>query len=290
MDLALALVPSLLFGTMALLLGRWPTDARRQNAAVMAGAGLVSLLAAAVMGASWSAAALLWGTVSGLLWSLGQVLVLRGFRSWGVSRTMPLTTALQLLLNATLGVVLFHEWRSPGAMAMGVVSLVAIMAGAAACSWQEPSGPGPDATARRTGILATAGSALLYGLYPSLLRLADVSASQALGPMGLGLLLGAVVVVLVLPRGAAVVGERSLPAAAAGGVWAVGNAFLLRSTTAIGVASGFTLSQLGFVIATVGGMTLLGEAKSRRETVASLAGVASAVVGLVLMGMASGRG
>ena len=93
---------------------------------------------------------------------------------------------------------------------------------------------------------------------------------------------------LILPRRAPLRGPRIVPAALAGGLWAVGNALMLRSTAAVGVASGFTLSQLGFVLATLGGLTILGEERTGRERTAVAAGVAAAVVGLVLMGLATG--
>jgi len=159
MSIAIALVPSLLFGALSLLLGAFPTDIRRQNTAVMVGAGAVSLGCAAMLGSPWSLSATVWGVACGLMWTGGQVFVLWAFRAWGVSRTMPLTTALQLLLNATLGVSLFGEWRAPGALILGMVALALIMLGAAACSWQERTGPGPTAAQRRDGLLATAASA-----------------------------------------------------------------------------------------------------------------------------------
>ena len=174
MSIAIALVPSLLFGALSLLLGAFPTDIRRQNTAVMVGAGAVSLGSAAMLGSPWSLSATVWGVACGLMWTGGQVFVLWAFRAWGVSRTMPLTTALQLLLNATLGVSLFGEWRAPGALILGVVALALIMLGAAACSWQERTGPGPTPAQRRDGLLATAASAVLYGSYPSLLRAVEV--------------------------------------------------------------------------------------------------------------------
>ena len=126
MSIAIALVPSLLFGALSLLLGAFPTDIRRQNTAVMVGAGAVSLGCAAMLGSPWSLSATVWGVACGLMWTGGQVFVLWAFRAWGVSRTMPLTTALQLLLNATLGVSLFGEWRAPGALILGMVALALI--------------------------------------------------------------------------------------------------------------------------------------------------------------------
>lgn len=287
--LALAFLPSLLFGVMALTIGAFPADARRQNVAVMVGAGVVSLAVTSFLGGAWSLKATLFGILAGLMWSTGQVLVLRGFHAWGVSRTMPLTTALQLALNAVIGVTLLGEWRGPGALPLGVLALALVMAGALGCSWQEPDGPGPDAASRRRGLIATVLSALVYGSYAGMLRLADVSSADALGPMGIGLLLGALACLRAIPSTQPVTGPRFLPSAVAGGVWAVGNAVLLHSTATVGVATGFSLSQLGFVISTTGGVLLLGERRSPREGWAAAAGVVAAVVGVVLMGLAAAR-
>ena len=65
---------------------------------------------------------------------------------------------------------------------------------------------------------------------------------------------------------------------------------MLRSTAAVGVASGFTLSQLGFVLATIGGLTIPGGGAHRSGTHVVVAGVAAAVVGLVLMGLGDQHG
>lgn len=285
--LALALLPSLLFGAMALTMGAWPTDPRRQNVAVMAAAGVTSLAVSPLLGGQWSARAAVFGILSGLMWTMGQVLVLRGFHTWGVSRTMPLTTALQLAINALIGVALLGEWRAPGALPLGLAALALIMGGAAGCSYQEPDGPGPEPAARRTGLIATALSALVYGSYVGMLRLVHVSSADAVAPMGIGLLLGALACLRLIPSSQPVRGPRFWPSAVAGAIWAVGNAVLLHSSTSVGVATGFSLSQLGFVISTVGGVLLLGEARSRREGRAAAAGVAAAIVGVVLLGLAS---
>ena len=72
MSIAIALVPSLLFGALSLLLGAFPTDIRRQNTAVMVGAGAVSLGCAAMLGSSWSLSATAWGVACGLMWTGGH--------------------------------------------------------------------------------------------------------------------------------------------------------------------------------------------------------------------------
>ena len=289
MHILIALLPSLLWGTMALLNAAFPTDPRRQNTFVIAGGGAASLLTSPLAGAAWSPRSLVWGSLSGLLWSIGIVLVIKGFQTWGASRTMPLTTALQLALNGLIGVVLLGEWRAPGAMALGLGAVALVIAGGTAGTWQEGDGVGPSPRMRRIGALMTVCSAFFLGIYPGLLRLTDVSSADAAGPMGIGALIGAVIASRVLPRKGPLRGEGAIPAVLSGVAWALGNLALLRSTATVGVAAGFTFSQLGFVIAALGSIFLLKEPRTRKEIVVVFVGIAAALAGVVLMGMASAR-
>ena len=289
MHILIALLPSLLWGTMALLNAAFPTDPRRQNTFVIAGGGAASLLTSPLAGAAWSPRSLVWGSLSGLLWSIGIVLVIKGFQTWGASRTMPLTTALQLALNGLIGVVLLGEWRAPGAMALGLGAVALVIAGGTAGTWQEGGGVGPSPRMRRIGALMTVCSAVFLGIYPGLLRLTDVSSADAAGPMGIGALIGAVIASRVLPRKGPLRGEGAIPAVLSGVAWALGNFALLRSTATVGVAAGFTFSQLGFVIAALGSIFLLKEPRTRKEIVVVFVGIAAALAGVVLMGMASAR-
>ena len=130
---------------------------------------------------------------------------------------------------------------------------------------------------------------MLYGIYPFMLRLVDVSSSDAVGPMGIGLLLGAAVFTVILPREEPLVGEAFTPSAIGGGLWAVGNVILLLSTSTVGVATSLALSQLAFVISSVGGIILLGETRTRREALTTALGITLAVVGIILLALASSR-
>ena len=289
MHILIALLPSLLWGAMALLNAAFPAEPRRQNTFVIAGGGAASLLTSPLTGATWSLHSLAWGLLSGLLWSIGIILLLKGFQTWGASRTMPLTTALQLALNGLIGVVLLGEWRAPGAMALGMGAVALVIAGGTAGTWQEGDGVGPSPRMRRIGALMTVCSAVFLGIYPGLLRLTDVSSADAAGPMGIGALIGAVIASRVLPRKGPLRGEGAIPAVLSGVAWALGNLALLHSTATVGVAAGFTFSQLGFVIAALGSIFLLKEPRTRKEIIVVFVGIAAALAGVVLMGMASAR-
>lgn len=287
MNLLLALAPSLAFGSLGLIFGAWPASFRRQSFAVTLSAGIASLLLAAIMGSQWSVTALIAGIVSGLLWTVGQSFMLLGIKTWGVSRTVPFNTAIQLFLNVMLGILIFGEWNAAVALLLGFLGLGFVILGAVGCSWQEQVADAQSKAARRIGILSAVASALAFGVYPAGLRLAGVSSADAVGPMGIGLLLGSVLVAAFFPREEALVGRHSLQTALAGCVWAVGNAVMLYSTVSVGVAVGFSLSQLGFVVSTLGGIFLLHENKTRLELRATLSGVGAAVVGVILLGLAS---
>ena len=69
MHILIALLPSLLWGAMALLNAAFPAEPRRQNTFVIAGGGAASLLTSPLTGATWSLHSLAWGMLSGLLWS-----------------------------------------------------------------------------------------------------------------------------------------------------------------------------------------------------------------------------
>ena len=289
MHILIALLPSLLWGAMALLNAAFPAEPRRQNTFVIAGGGAASLLTSPLTGAAWSLHSLAWGMLSGLLWSIGIIFLLKGFQTWGTSRTMPLTAALQLTLNGLIGVVLLGEWRAPGAMGLGMSAIALVIVGGVAGAWQEGDGVGPSPRMRRIGALMTVCSAVFLGIYPGLLRLTDVSSADAAGPMGIGALIGAVIASRVLPRKGPLRGEGAIPAVLSGVAWALGNFALLRSTATVGVAAGFTFSQLGFVIAALGSIFLLKEPRTRKEIVVVFVGIAAALAGVVLMGMASAR-
>lgn len=297
MAFLIALIPTVLFSAEQLLMGAFPTGPRRQNVAVLAGGGLVSVIASPMLGGGWSARALALGVVAGLAWSGGQVLILRAFQSWGVSRSMPVIASGQIILNALAGIALLGEWRAPGALPLGLAALVVIMGGACACAWVDEKGQGSSGQAHgrltpvqvRTGLVSSLACCVLYGIYPPMLQLGEVSSADALAPMGIGLLLGAAACAAVLPREGALVGHGSGAGAAAGASWAIGNVALLVAAESVGVATAMPLSQSSFALSAIGGIVLLGEHRNRREGVATGIGLTLAVLGVLLLGLANAR-
>ncbi|RAM12290.1 glucose transporter GlcU, partial [Listeria ivanovii] len=71
-----------------------------------------------------------------------------------------------------------------------------------------------------------------------------------------------------------------------GVMWATGNLALLFSNKLVGIATGFSLSQMGVVISTIGGILFLGEKKTKKELVLVIIGVILVIVGGTMIGIA----
>lgn len=52
----------------------------------------------------------------------------------GVSKTVPISTGLQLAGNALAGVLIWHEWTSGNMIMVGTIAVIALIVGAALTS------------------------------------------------------------------------------------------------------------------------------------------------------------
>lgn len=293
MDILIGLFPSLMFGTMNLLVGKIGGSPRQQNLGIALGAGTLSLLLLPLIENQWSIKALTLGILGAIFWTCGQVFLLQAFKYQGVSRSMPVVVGVQLVQNALLGVLLLNEWRAPLAFTFGTTALILIITGIYATSYHEPretsSALGNKKPANlRKGILSATISGMFYAIYPAMFQYFQLSPTDALGPMGIGILLSGITFTLLLRRTYPTpIWDKKLPQLIGPGfMWAMGNLALLTSAAKLGVATGFTLSQLGVVLSTLGGIFLLGEKRSRKEMIFVLAGVTLVATGGILLGIA----
>lgn len=288
MNILIGLIPALLFGTMPLLMGRFGGTPRQVNVGVTMGAGLISLALLPFLVTTWTLVSTAIGIAMGFAWAAGQFFQIRAFKFHGVSRTLPLSTGIQLAINALAGVILFGEWATTISATLGIVALVAVVLGVVGTSWREKSGTAISAADARGGLISTIFAGTLFGIYPSVLRYAEISAVDAVGPMGIGLVIGALALAVAIPRkpGEKLLVPTTLKQGIPGGSWAVGNVVMLYSTSLNGVATGFALSQLGVIIATLGGVYILGEKRTSKEMMTLFVGVALVVLGGILLSLA----
>lgn len=305
MDILIGLFPSLMFGCMNLITGYVGGNPRQQNLALALGAGSLSLLLLPLVDNTWSLHTFILGFSGAVFWSCGQVFLLLAFKYQGVSRSMPVIVGVQLVQNGLIGVLVLGEWRTDLAFYLGFTALALIIGGIYATSWHESPGgvnhstggngagkssssPSSSFPNLRMGLLCSVISGMFYAVYPSLFQYHQLPPQDALGPMGISILTCGIVFTFLLkkvePR--PVWDVKLAILLIPGMMWALGNFALLTSSARLGVATGFSLSQLGVVIATLGGIFILGEKRTKKEMILVLIGITLVVSGGILLGVA----
>lgn len=131
------------------------------------------------------------GIVSGLFWALGQANQLKSIDLMGVSRTMPISTGLQLVATTLFGVIVFHEWSTTISVVLGVLALVCIIIGVILTSLQSEEEKNAEQAGNfKRGIIILLISTVGYLVYVVVIRLFKVDGWSALLPQAVGMVLG----------------------------------------------------------------------------------------------------
>lgn len=243
--------------------------------ALVFGCGTWLFMQPSITGATW-----LFGIISGLLWALGQGFQFRSMQQVGVSTAVPISTGMQLVANAVAGALLFHEWRSGRDVTLGIIAVGILVIGAALTSRKEKVAvtvPNHMGKGIQSLIISTIG----YAGYTVVYTAAGLDAAAVVLPQAVGMVLGAI----VLSFGHQVVTRATAKNIATGLLWGVGNLFMLMATKSVGLAIAFSMSQMGIVISTFGGIFLLGEEKTRKEMVYVTVGSLLVILGGVVLGV-----
>ncbi|HBL3277160.1 TPA: glucose transporter GlcU, partial [Enterococcus faecium] len=124
MEILIALVPMLAWGSIGLVSGKIGGDANQQTLGMTIGAFLFSLVVFFVVSPVITPWIFLIGFLSGLAWSVGQNGQFHGMKYMGVSVGLPLSTGFQLILNTIAGAVFFHEWTQTKDYVYGIIESV----------------------------------------------------------------------------------------------------------------------------------------------------------------------
>ncbi|AKF86966.1 hypothetical protein MFUL124B02_36020 [Myxococcus fulvus 124B02] len=277
------LIPPLCWGIQPLLVAKVGGLPKQQVLGSTLGALALALVALNVVSPHLSRTVVLAGFASGACCAVGQTNQFRSFALLGVSTAMPAIVCLQLLGTSLIGVLVFHEWPTGAKVALGTTGLVVVMLGVAMTSYKEHHDI-KSRSERRAGLLALllCGAGLVaYVIIP---KWFGVNGWDAILPQSVGLLTTAFLLSL-RGEGRPFVKKTWLNILP-GLIWATGNLALLLADERVGVTTGFTVSQMGVIISTLGGVFLLGEHKTRKELVLVFIGVALVIAGGILVGQA----
>ena len=258
----------------------------------MGGAFLFSALATPFIDVHWTTKTLLISFLSGLILGFGQYLQILCLKVLGVSRTMPLTTAGQIIFMCLGGIILFGEMNHGLALVFALSSIALLTLGVVFISKTEKTqeAAAENVDWKRGTILLVISTACLVA-YLLIVQGFGLDGRSVILPQSAGYFL--VGLIATIPALSPQLGKEdnrwsllTLRQLIPGMMW--GAAILLTqvSSSLLGVAVAFPLSQMGVIIQTFGGILILHETRTRREMRWTIIGVVIMVIGVIMVGVA----
>lgn len=281
MDILLAILPAIFWGSIVLFNVKLGGGPYSQTLGTTIGALVFSAVIYFVVHPVLTPLIFIVGIVSGLFWAVGQSNQLKTIDYIGVSKTMPISTGMQLVTTSLFGVIVFHEWSTTTTVILGVLALIFIVIGIVLTSLESEKNAEQSGQFKK-GIITLIVSTIGYLVYVVVARLFNVDGWSALFPQAIGMLIGG----LILTYKHKPFNKYAIRNIIPGLIWAAGNMFLFISQPKVGVATSFSLSQMGIVISTLGGIFLLGEKKTKRQLISITIGIVLIILGGVFLGMA----
>ncbi|MFC6323292.1 ribose/proton symporter RbsU [Companilactobacillus baiquanensis] len=287
LNILIGLVPMVGWGLFPILTGKFGGKPINQILGATYGTLIMAIVVALVKQTSIiGGKEFLFTFISGACWSLGQILVFYAFTEMGVSRTMPISTGFQLIGASMWGVLVLGEWSSTSAKLIGFFSILLIIIGVYLTTYGENKTKESGSSAVKGVILVLLAEVgyLGYSAFPQAI---EVDGFQAFLPQALGMAVVATIFAVVTKSN-----RDSKPFTTKSSYTNIisGFFFALAALTYLisarpdvnGLATGFTLSQMSVIIATLGGIYVLHEKKTKKEMVAVLSGLALVVVAGVI--------
>ncbi|MEF3352903.1 GRP family sugar transporter [Paenibacillus sp. GYB006] len=281
MDIFFAILPAIFWGSLVLVNVKIGGGPYTQTLGTTLGALLFSIGLYIYDPVHLDMKTIIIGLISGFFWVLGQGGQLKTIDVMGVSKTLPISTGMQLVATTLFGAFIFNEWNSGKSVTLGIIALVLIVTGVIFTSIKGKNEKDDGEGNLKKGILILLVSTFGYLVYVVIVRLFGIDGWDVLLPQGIGMVIGG----LVLTAKHKPFNTYALKNILPGLIWAAGNMFLFISQDKVGVATSFTLSQMSVVVATLGGIFILKEHKTKRQLVFISIGILLIIISAVLLGI-----
>ena len=284
MDILIALLPALFWGSVVLinvLVGGGPYNQIRGTTFCALIIVILLLTGNAEFG---DPTIIIVGLISGAFWALGQGYQLKSISLIGVSKTMPISTGLQLVGTTLFSAVFLGEWSTGTQVTLGLLAMVLLVIGIAMTSIK-----GKNEASESTKNFGKAMPILListvgYVVYVVIAQIFGVDGMNALFFQSIGMAIGGLILSAKHETSIKSTVWNLIP----GVIWGIGNLFMFYSQPKVGVATSFSLSQLLVIVSTLGGIFLLGERKDKRQMTGIWAGIVLIVIAAFVLGNIKG--
>jgi glucose uptake protein GlcU len=188
----------------------------------------------------------------GVVWTAGNYCVFRASATLGLARAAGTWTPLNIVVAFVWGALLFGELDGFSAVRFAIlgVAFLAVVAGVLliAGSRNNAGEPSPRPGATRTGLLWAGAAGILWGSYFVPAQWAKIPAQVSNFPLALGILGGALALVVTAGEPLRIGARAAGAQLAAGALFGIGNVLLLTLVGRIGTGTGFTIAQLSLAV------------------------------------------
>ena len=237
----LALIPAVAWGSLVFVSVKLGGNAYSQTVGITIGSLLFAIVIFFVKSPDLSL--FVWGIgfISGVFWAVGQVNQLGSVKYIGVSKTVPISTGMQLIGTTLFGVLVFKEWTTTQTILIGSGAIIALIVGVILTSYTQKSQDNEHSQLKK-GLITLVISSCGYIAYVVILRWFNIGGWEAILPQAIGMFIGAVAITIRHKPFTKYTVRNILT----GFMWAAGNLGLLLALPRIGVATSFSLSSNGY--------------------------------------------
>lgn len=222
--------------------------------------------------------------ISGLAWSVGQLCQFTSYTILGTSKAFALSISIEMVLNAIVGVLIFHEWTTANQIMLGLGAIACVILGGNLTAFSSDKSGASKAQLKKGLITLTIGACGLC-IWNYALRVVNADGLQAVFPQAVGMVIGSLVLSLFVGKDAKKFDKSTFKQMIPGLIYAAANFSLIFSNQINGVAIGYTMAQLCLVIETILGLLFLHEKKTPAELKHSIAGAVFITLGCILVGL-----
>lgn len=298
-SLLIGLIPALGWGFQGIIMQKIGGTTVNKQMGMVLTALVMAIVIAFVVPISWTPALIAAAAINGVPWAVAQILQIKSFEYLGVSRTMPLTSGMQLVMAAAVGAFWFNEWPHTWQLGLGFGGIAVIIVGTVFCAYQEKKDACAEESANAgdfiKGVIITFISSALYIAYATAARFFSVDSFQILLPQALFMIAATIVIGIFMNgreskdgtfgRVEGVFGLKSWQNMLTGVLWSVANIAVLFSNQINGVAVGWTLANMNLIFATLGGLFILHEKKTPKELKSVIIGMVLIAIGGICIGI-----
>ncbi|WP_436677341.1 GRP family sugar transporter [Lactiplantibacillus plantarum] len=280
MNIVWMLLPAIAWGVLPLIVSQLGGRPVNQIFGTAVGTLIASLVVQLIVHPAINVISFIMAMIAGAFWIIGQLGQYTGYANVGVSKTMPISTGLQLVGTSLVGVFLFGEWSTTIAKLVGGLGVLLLVIGVIMTSIQDRQEV-TGSNQRRTIVMliVTTIGFIVFNAIPKALSASGIAIFL---PESVGMLVAVIVYMLVSGQGRIVAERASWLNIIGGLVFSVASLTYIVSVSQNGVNTAFVVSQLSVVLSTLGGMVFLHERKSKRELVLTLSGLVLIVIGAVV--------